>query len=261
MTACRVFLVGEGPSDIGDLASQASYRDPDDPREGFLQPILRNLVGPDIELDFFDGRKLTVLAGPTRKQPRHWLQRRKAHFALALATSFGADALVFSCDLDKGHGKHSEVERRKRLQEVRTSISEGFDHARESDPDAKQVLTAIAVPARMIEAWALGDRDALTELLGMATGDLSYGNPEELWGDGENPASDHPKCTWHRITDGAVTLAEAAEAAEPTVLRTSCPESFGAFADDVEAAVEQCPRYSVRPRGIKVRRHADRSRT
>lgn len=63
MSACRVFLVGEGPSDIGDLANPPSYRDEDDRREGYLQPIVRKLVGP-IEVMFFDGRRLVALTPP-----------------------------------------------------------------------------------------------------------------------------------------------------------------------------------------------------
>jgi hypothetical protein len=198
------------------------------------------MVG-DRDLDFFDGRKLTSLVAPTlKKLPAHWLQRRKASQALALATFFGADALVFSCDIDKGHGKHSDHERRKRLEQIRQSIREGFQHACANDADATRVLTAVAVPARMIEAWALGDREALADQLGVEAGTLDYNPPEELWGDGRDPYSNHPKCTWSRVTDGNLTLAEIGDAADPGVLRDSCPDSFSPFAADVDAAMAKC---------------------
>lgn len=177
---CRVFLVGEGPTDIGDLVELPTYRAG---REGFLQPILRQMVAGGVELDFFDGRKLTALKRLSRREPPHHLQTRKAAQALALASVLEADALVFACDVDKAHGATRAAERRRRLREIRDSVEAGFAHARETDPKAARVLTATAVPARMIEAWALADREALAALLDIDLAALDYRPPEELWGD------------------------------------------------------------------------------
>lgn len=240
---CRVFLVGEGPTDIGDLVELPGYRDG---REGFLQPILRQMVAGRVELDFFDGRKLTELKRRGRREPPHHLQTRKAAQALALASVLGADALVFACDADKAHGAARAVERRRRLRELRESIEAGFAHARATDPEATRVLTAAAVPARMIEAWALGDREALAELLGSSGATLDYRPPEELWGDEDDRDSNHPKCVWRRTTGKRITHAEIGERARPKVLERTCPESFAPFARDVESALKRC--RSARPR-------------
>lgn len=241
MTACRVFMVGEGPSDIGDLADHPSYRDEENRRDGYLQPVIRKLTG-SLEVSFYDGRRLVSLAHTTEKrQPAHWMHRRKAAQALALATLLGADALVFSCDVDKAHGPASDSERRKRLRAIRQSIEDGFEHVRRSDPQSARVATAIAVPSRMIEAWALGDREALARLLDLDASELVYGKPEELWGKEHAPNSNHPKAVWRRLTDGKITHAEIAEASDPEILRETCPESFNAFADDIDAAIDNCP--------------------
>jgi len=234
---CRVFLVGEGPTDIGDLVELPSYRHG---REGFLQPILRQMVAGRVELDFFDGRKLTELKQRTRRDPPHHLQTRKAAQALALATVLGADALVFACDVDKAHGAARPVERRRRLREIRDSIEDGFAHARATDPDAARVLTAAAVPARMIEAWALADREMLADLLDETAVTFDYRPPEDLWGDEDNPDSNHPKCVWRRITADRITHSEIGERARPRVLERTCPESFAPFARDVESALKRC---------------------
>jgi hypothetical protein len=93
----------------------------------------------------------------------------------------------------------------------------------------------------MIEAWALGDREALAQLLEVDVSELDYGNPEELWGNEHAPNSNHPKAVWRRLTDGMIAHAEVAAASDPEVLRDTCPESFAAFADDVAAAVDTCP--------------------
>jgi hypothetical protein len=251
MTACRVFMVGEGPTDIGDLAHDRAYRNAEDPREGFLQPVVRNLVGPDLELEFFDGRKLVHLPVGGKNQPPHKLQARKAAQALALATELDADALVFACDVDKAHGTATKIERRKRLRELRKSIHDGFEYARREDLEAQQVATAIAVPARTIEAWALGDRTALAELLEVDVSTLTHAEPEELWGNGGDPASNHPKSVWNRVTDRRIGFSVIGEAADPEVLRESCPDSFGAFAEDVDQAVEHCPHLHTEKRSPK----------
>jgi hypothetical protein len=234
---CRVFLVGEGPTDIGDLVELPGYRDG---REGFLQPILRQMVAGGVDLEFFDGRKLTELKRRARREPPHHLQTRKAAQALALASVLGADALVFACDVDKAHGAAKAVERRRRLRKIRESIEAGFAHARETDPEAARVLTAAAVPARMIEAWALADREALADLLDIDLATLDYRPPEELWGDEADPTSNHPKCVWRRTTEDQITHAEIGERAQPHVLERACPESFVPFARDVESALAQC---------------------
>jgi Domain of unknown function (DUF4276) len=234
---CRVFLVGEGPTDIGDLVELPGYRSGG---EGFLQPILRQMVAGGVDLDFFDGRKLTELKRLTRRDAPHHLQTRKAAQALALASVLDADALVFACDLDKSHGAAKAVERRRRLREIRKSIEAGFAHARETDPEAARVLTAAAVPARMIEAWALADREALAELAGIDTASLDYRPPEELWGAEDDPTSNHPKCVWRRVTRDQLTHAEIGERARPHVLERACPESFVPFARDVKSALTRC---------------------
>src|SRR4051812_48097679 len=88
-----VYLIGEGPDDIGDLAEHPSYRDG---REGFIQPILKRLA-PRCLLKF-DGQKVTMLPRrPISRSPGHG---RKAGQALVLAWNAGSEALVFVKDTD-----------------------------------------------------------------------------------------------------------------------------------------------------------------
>src|SRR5512140_1160457 len=236
---CRVFLVGEGPTDIGDLVELPGYRQGE---EGFLQPSLRHRVAGTVELKFFDGRKLSRMEKALKREPNRELQTRKAAQALALASVLGADVLVFACDVDKAHGTATAAERRRRLREIRTSIDAGFAYAREIDADAERVLTVSAVPSRMIEAWALADREALAALLEVPVASLDYRRPEELWGDEEDPASNHPKCVWHRVIERRHSHAEIAECCRPRVLERECPESFVPFARDVDDAMKRCRR-------------------
>lgn len=235
---CKVLLVGEGPSDIGDLAMQPAYREG---REGFLQPLLRSMVDGRVELEF-EGRKLVHLPKEPRSRSRAGkLQAENASRALALASALGMGALVLAFDTDKTPGTRAKrTERQKRLRELRASAESGFEHTRADDEDAVAIQTAIAVPCRMIEAWALGDREALAGLLDTPARTLEYDDPEELWGDEQDPSSDHPKCVWQRVTERRIDFAEIGAEAAPTTLAKTCPDSFPPFADDVDQALRRC---------------------
>jgi hypothetical protein len=239
---CKVLLVGEGPCDIGDLASQPAYREG---REGFLQPLLRSMTGDEIELEF-EGRKLVHLPKqPRGRRPAGELQAENASRALALASALEMNALVLAFDTDKTPGTSAKkVERQRRLRELRKSAEHGFEHTRKDDADAAEIPTAIAVPCRMIEAWALGDRDALGALLDTPGRELDYDPPEELWGDEQDSASNHPKRVWQRVTKGRIDFSEIGEAASPRTLAKACPDSFPPFAEDVERALLRCSRRS-----------------
>lgn len=246
--SCRVFLVGEGTCDIGDLANHAAYRRG---REGFLQPLIRSLVKKaqhDLEIDF-DGQKVMYLpkepAGRIKAEDR---AAENARRALALASQRGADALVVSFDVDKTPGrKASVVERRRKLREARASAAAGLKITRDGDPDAARLPVAVAIPCRMIEAWALADREALATLVGADVSDLDYPQPEDLWGDEAVKKTNHPKNVWERVTGGAVGFDDIGAIVQPAVLRRECPDSFVPFADEVEQAVEACPHPVAAP--------------
>jgi len=239
---CKVLLVGEGPCDIGDLAVQPAYREG---REGFLQPLLRSMVGEEIELEL-EGRKLVHLPKEPRTRRRAGeLQAENASRALALASALDANALVLAFDTDKTPGARAKrLERRRRLRELRASAERGFEHTRADDEDAAGIQTAIAIPCRMIEAWGLGDRAALAKLLEVSARDLDYGEPEDLWGDEEDPGSDHPKCVWQRVTAGRLAFSEIGAEADPAALAKACPDSFPPFAADVDRALRRCSERS-----------------
>lgn len=255
---CKILLVGEGPCDIGDLAVEPTYRKG---REGFLQPLLRGMAGDQIELEL-DGRKLVHLPKEPRAKRRAGdLQAENASRALALASALGASALVFSCDTDKTSGiRAKRLERQRRLRELRESAEDGFAHTRALDADAAAIHTAIAIPCRMIEAWALGDREALADLLDVPSRELDYAPPEELWGDEHDPGSDHPKRVWERVTAGRIAFSEIAEATTPATLEKSCPDSFPPFARDVDRALQQCTVRRRSPGHTRPRRSKRRSR-
>jgi hypothetical protein len=126
MTACLVYLVGEGSSDIGDLAKEPRYREN---REGFFQPLLRTISAGRVPLNF-EGRKLQTFPKNTLNKPSDLLGR-KASQALALAGVEGARALVLATDTDKEQGvratpREAKSTRQRKLQ----VIEEGFSVAR-----------------------------------------------------------------------------------------------------------------------------------
>lgn len=233
MSRCRVFLAGEGPSDIGDLANHGHYRRG---REGFLQPILRKLVG-DRELEF-DGMKLTHLAKAKVRTPAG-LFRRHAAQAHAAAEVEECSAVVFTCDVDRTPGSRAKPgEAKKRMRELADSIERGFEDARRRG--GTTLATAAATPCRMIESWALGDPEALASVTGKAPEECECRGPEELWGTETDPGGSHPKRVLERIVGASPDFAAIAAAADPAKLERSCPLSFAPFARRVRSANAAC---------------------
>lgn len=231
-----VFIAAEGPSELGDLAKEPQYRS-NPSREGYFQPMLRKLLGEPVA---FDGQKIALLG-------RHGVKRRlrghadRAAKALAIASSIeGCRVVVFAHDVDKGTGeKRSAVERRRRVKEMHKEIEEGFGAVQ----DAEHVQRIKATPLRMIEAWALGDREAVEAVTAMADKGSDKtaipAHPEEVWGDESNPRGNHPKCLLKRALGRDPShedFAELADRAQVDTLCTTCPASFAPFAADAEHA-------------------------
>lgn len=225
----RVFLVGEGRHEIGDLAVAPPYRDG---RSGFLQPVVEKLITTETA---FDGAKVALLSKKRVSRRREAL-KGQVRLAVALATNAGSDLLVFVKDLDRGSG----TGRRKAAADIK-GISEEIRRGCEAQA-AGDFKCVPGIPCRTIEAWALGDRAAVAELCGSAKPvELPDGKaPEDLWGKPHNPSSNHPKMVLKRILgrDGTQQdLSAIAERADPKALRESCPLSFRPFAIELEEAV------------------------
>lgn len=221
-----VFLVGEGPHDIGDLADHPTYRRG---REGFLQPVVRRLVGADVT---FDGQKITQLPSKRLGDAASAIQRRAGQ-ALSLANASGADMVVFATDLDRtGGAGASATERRRGWRKRSDDIQAGFDAACAKTPGLAHTRAVAAIPCRMVESWALGDRCAVASAAEGALG-CEWSDPEALWGKESDSSSSHPKCVLDRALGRKHTredLAAIAQAADIDTLVGQCPLSFKPFA-------------------------------
>lgn len=228
-----VFLAAEGPSELGDLAREVQWRS-EPPREGYLQPMLRKLL---VEPVAFDGQRITLLGRFEAKKKLKGHADRAAK-ALALASTVeGCRVLVFAHDVDKASGqKRSATERQKRVRGMHEEVEAGFATVK----GAEHVLRVKATPLRMLEAWALGDAEAVKAVAGR-DGDAEAvpKYPEETWGDEADRASGHPKCLLRRALGrdpGPVDFAELSAHAEVETLCRTCPESFAPFAEEAERA-------------------------
>ncbi len=234
--ALKVLLVAEGPSEFGDLGHLAGGARARRSRlcEGYVPPMLRKLLG-DVAVEI-DAQKVSAI-GRFESPRRLAGDGDRAAKALALAATFGYGLLVFVKDVDKQGGtKKSALERKKKQREMHEEIEEGLATV----ADAAHVARVTATPCRMIEAWALGDTEAILEVAGKSAnkGEIPA-RPEELWGQEQDPASKHPKCVLRRVLGGDIdkSVFEAlAREASPATLRRTCPESFAPFADEVASA-------------------------
>lgn len=234
--AYAVFIAAEGPSEIGELAREVQWRS-EPAREGYLQPMLRKLLGERV---VFDGQKITLLGRFDVKRKLHGHADRAAKALVLASTVEGCRVLVFAHDVDKASGeKRNATERRRHVKTMHEQIEAGFATVKGAD----HVLRIKATPLRMIEAWALGDRDAVKAVAengGDSSAVPKY--PEETWGDESDPESGHPKCLLARALGcqaSAAYFAELAACATVETLRRSCPESFAPFADEAENACRE----------------------
>jgi hypothetical protein len=250
----KVYLVGEGPTELGDLAKEEMYRD-DPPADGYAQALLRVIAGEDCPLEF-EGRRVSLLGRTRVTEPRDALGK-KARFALALAGDEGARALVLIHDLDREPGtKLSAREASRRRAEMQAAIAGGFDAARTTNGALGAITTLVGLPERMIEAWILGDPDAL-EAHGLNADEARTITPEDTWGDEQIPASKHPKRVLQRTSDGPLHNGDYAEVAthtNPDSLAKRCPRSFAPFLEAARAALAKCraeKQTERRPKGKK----------
>lgn len=224
----RVFLVGEGPHDIGDLAGVPGFRDG---RPGFLQPIVEKVIGARA---VFDGSKVALL-GRRRVSRRRQALEAQAELAAALAVNAESELLIFVRDLDGG----SSPRRRNPAADLQKMSDEIRRGSGSSLGDEMACVPGIA--CRTIEAWALGDGNAVAAACGLQkAAELPEGKtPEQLWGKPRDPNSNHPKMVLRTIVGDKPTrgdFAAIAEQADLDTIRTSCSLSFEPFAAALEAA-------------------------
>lgn len=234
--ALKILLVAEGPSEYGELDRLASASDGRRKRrraQGFFPPMLRKMLGCELDID---AQRVMSLPRFERK-PRIPGHGERAAKALAIAASQGYELLVFVKDVDREGGvRSSPLERRKKLAGMHSDIETGFAAVE----DSEHVSRVKATPCRMIEAWALGDSKAVELVRGRRASNVDVPRrPEELWGDHHDPTSNHPSCVLSRVLGeepNAHTFESLADAAEPSALRSSCPESFKRFEDELTHA-------------------------
>lgn len=225
----KVFLVGEGRHDIGDLAAESPYRNG---KPGFMQPVITRLIGADVS---FDGQKIALL-GKARVSRSKDALAKKAFIAGLLAVNAGSDLLVFIADLDRGSGTgtrsaRADIERRS------AAIKGGADEAAAADG-----LDCVpGIPCRTVEAWAIADLAAVAALTdSSAPVRLPKGKgPEELWGKPRDSDSNHPKMVLERMLGRPATqddLSRIAASADLILMRSECSLSFDPFAAKLEAA-------------------------
>ncbi|MBS2017023.1 MAG: hypothetical protein JST00_29315 [Deltaproteobacteria bacterium] len=242
MSSLRVLVVAEGPSEIGDLDALAGHKRRGNGREGYIPAMLRKLLGADLQID---AQRVTRI-GRWGRKPRLAGEGDRAAQAVLVAETLGCELLVFVRDVDREQGaKRNNVERRRKLRTMHDEIDAGFEAAASTS-----VIPIKGTPCRMIEAWALGDREALKAA---GVDERRLGGlppwPEETWGREADPTSDHPKCILRRVFErhpSASDFEQIARESRPDHLAKTCPDSFKPFLQEIGNAHE---RVRTRRRG------------
>lgn len=228
----KVLFVGDGNHDIG-------------PPIGNLPPRPARGVVPALARRICNGIREDSLAMSCPEVSRYNVREFKltkrdllgrgytfqVKVAVVLSSrKFGCDGTICVVDRD------TDAERGARLAEAKTA-------ARELDSDHR---LAIGEAVHSIEAWTLGDPDALAAELGIARETLEY-KAADVEGMKETSAKPerHPKALLSRLSEtvhreDSVSFRESvASRTDLNRLARNCSEGFAKFAEDVR--VEFCP--------------------
>ncbi|MDR1704174.1 MAG: DUF4276 family protein [Clostridiales bacterium] len=100
----------------------------------------------------------------------------------------------------------------------------------------------VIVPKEMIESWLLSDMDAFSPPINQK---ILPKKPEEIWGEENDPESNHPKNYLKRVLysigkqPNRDTYAEIAQNISIDVILKRCPKSFGRFYADMQEFIKE----------------------
>jgi hypothetical protein len=218
----KIFACFEGDSDIGAI-----------------EILMRKCAGGiDFEIESYTHnslKKFTVISASNRKDRN--LPKQDDQFTrilairklLYLANRNDSKYIAYHQDAD-----HDNF--RKKYQAVQDAFS---------DAGIPSDIKALAiVPKEMTESWLLSDVKALNKLNPGRSSSVSLSpNPENLWGQKEDPESDYPKNYIRRNLEkldaeiNRDTYSQIAENSDIEVIRHRCPLSFGQFYADMQALI------------------------
>lgn len=233
--AKKILLFGEGPTDYGKPEYGLHNWE-----EGPVQPLIRKVVNHDIE--FVYATKEEVRSKKIQRRTGAKLSGHgvKSYQLCLIALEKGdIDNIVCYVDADREHGsRKSKRESEKRLQEIHSQIKNGFQQF----SDARSHNSIPMVPLKMIESWLLADDQAFAQCFERDPSNPALpGQPELIWGDENDPTSNHPKNYLKRVLEqynqeaNRDTFKSIAEEIDIDTLRARCPLSFELFYQDAQA--------------------------
>lgn len=232
----RMLILGEGPTDVGQCDYQTGQF-----IEGPIPIMIRKILDEPVEMELLDKSARKELRGKRFQRSIKGLRGQGLYswWAKMKAVEQSFDAVVFYSDSDRegGSDARNEVACRKRFEEVKSDIEEGFYRVQHSE-----VLDLAIVPVKMIESWLMADPKAFSSAFGgtreirdKKAKNIFPKKPELEWGDKHDSLSNYPKCQLNRILASygeeanQDTFVRLADAVDFDVLQEKCPISFKVF--------------------------------
>src|SRR5579862_2623210 len=209
----KVMLCGEGAQDVGQIDLWSIRQERKIQTEGWLQPLLRKLLGNDLEFEIVPRSRLVSFPSGKLRPPGHG---RKAMAAKWRAISARCDVLVFMIDADTNDAD--------KWSDKRQQIVDGFAAI------PGEVRSVACVPTSTSESWLLSDAAAWVAI-GLQDSSALPKRPESLWGEPREPDSDHPHRCFERICgkagvpDCRATRAELMSRSTLDAIKAKCPIS------------------------------------
>jgi len=173
-------------------------------------------------------RKTTLLKS---ELPRGFIKEGKRINRIAYIRRLWHEAKKAKC----GHiGLHQDLDHQK-AEKVYQDIHEDFNSILPSS-----IKRIAIVPKEMTESWLLSDENAFPAI---PKEPRLPAKPEELWGQKNNPQSDHPYnyfvrvLTQFNLPDNHDTYTQIAEKTDIEILKRCCPKSFCLFHSDMQTFI------------------------
>ncbi|MFK7950510.1 MAG: DUF4276 family protein [Saprospiraceae bacterium] len=195
----NIALIGEGKNDVG-IMGEKSWQD------GTVQAYVDRFLGDDFELKFEvlrvskkDIKQLKIgNKGRYRKQKIRGIAKKILRF-VQLYPKRKFDLLILFSDVDKTQGKEaSENEAKAKYASILADLENGKQFLFEKKPEIKFVPM---IPVRILECWLLGDKDGFENIACSPQNPKLPNQPEQTWGEKNNPESDYPKHYLKRILE------------------------------------------------------------
>jgi hypothetical protein len=226
----NVLILGEGATDVGKPNSSGQWQ------RGCVLTLIEK-INQTVKINFFPVEKSALPKTLSKKNQKKFEGHGKNIQKLIIYSELNKinhDIVVYYGDTDKTSGTKNTPIQAKNASQV--AYLQAYDALHFFGKEGFAII-----PLRMLECWLLSDDSSYVKTFG--TEIKLPSNPEFLWGDKHDPASNYPKNILERILNNFgsscsnQTFCELMKNIDLAKLYKKCPISVPPFLDKAKACL------------------------